>query len=182
MPPLGPQEEKEPAPGQGYESQAQPVAYDETLLERCRTQWQFGDWESLTKINRDTILHHPDRAKLALLAAAGHAQVGDRENARLFIRLAQEWGCGKKLVAQILAAGMHNSLGRASVVLGYQTRALDHFEAAVAIGTPGSEGRLLGPARVQEQLRQLELPLAENIDQNPDLAIHPGCEQRMRVA
>ena len=38
------------------------VPYDETLLERSRTQWQFGDWESLTLLARDTLQHHPDRA------------------------------------------------------------------------------------------------------------------------
>ena len=28
------------------------VPYDENLLERARTQWQFGDWESLARIDR----------------------------------------------------------------------------------------------------------------------------------
>lgn len=27
------------------------VPYDENLLECVRTQWQFGDWQSLTKMN-----------------------------------------------------------------------------------------------------------------------------------
>ena len=30
------------------------VPYDENLLERASIQWQFGDWQSLTKMNRDT--------------------------------------------------------------------------------------------------------------------------------
>lgn len=30
------------------------VPYDENLLERSRTQWQFGDWESLAKLERDS--------------------------------------------------------------------------------------------------------------------------------
>ena len=30
------------------------VPYDENLLERSRTQWQIGDWESLAKLERDT--------------------------------------------------------------------------------------------------------------------------------
>ncbi|ADH86530.1 hypothetical protein [Desulfurivibrio alkaliphilus] len=52
------------------------VPYDETLLERSRTQWQFGDWQSLAQINRDRLQHHPDRAKPALPAAPGHLQCG----------------------------------------------------------------------------------------------------------
>lgn len=81
------------------ESTAQPgewVAYDEDLLERARTQWQFGDWESLANLQRDTLQHHPDRAKLALLAAAGQQQLGNTEQARQFTRLATQWGASKK--------------------------------------------------------------------------------------
>lgn len=36
-----------------HENDQHVVPYDENLLERSRTQWQFGDWESLTTINRD---------------------------------------------------------------------------------------------------------------------------------
>ncbi|MBK8129399.1 MAG: hypothetical protein IPK53_10945 [bacterium] len=104
------------------------VPYDESLLERARTQWQFGDWDSLTKIERDALQHHPDRAKLALLAAAGNLQTDNAGAAKQFIRLAQDWGCSKRLVSQILVAGVHNSLGRAALVTGQQPRAIKHFE------------------------------------------------------
>jgi hypothetical protein len=133
------------------------VPYDENLLERARTQWQFGDWESLTKIERDTLQHHPDRAKLALLAAAGHLQTDNAGAAKQFIRLAQEWGCSKKLVSQILIAGVHNSLGRAAAVAGQQPRAFKHFESAIQTGTPGNDVRLLTQARAGEQLGQIDL-------------------------
>ena len=45
-----------------------------TLLDRAREQWQHGDWESLVDIAEIDLGHHPDRAKLALLAAAGYQQ------------------------------------------------------------------------------------------------------------
>jgi cephalosporin hydroxylase len=131
------------------------VPYDENLLERARTQWQFGDWESLAQLDRDTLQHHPDRAKLALLAAAGQLQTDNANQARQFIRLAQDWGISKKLLTQILAAGVHNSLGRAAAVAGNQQRALKHFENAIVVGTPGSDVRLLAQARIGEQLNQL---------------------------
>ncbi|MGZ4954014.1 MAG: glycosyltransferase [Methylobacter sp.] len=134
------------------------VPYDENLLEQARTQWQFGDWDSLIKLERHTLQHHPDRSKLALLSAAGHMQQGDMQIARQFIRLAQDWGCSKKLISQILVSGVHNSLGRAAIVAGQRARALQHFESAIAIGTPGSETRLLVQARTSEQNAQLELP------------------------
>jgi hypothetical protein len=131
--------------------------YDENLLERTRTQWQFGDWQSLAQLSRDTLQHHPDRAKLALLAAAGRLQTDKIDEARQYIRLAKDWGVSKKLLTRILAAGVHNSLGRAAAIAGEQPRALQHFEAAIQTGSPGSDRRLLTQARIHEQCSQLGL-------------------------
>jgi cephalosporin hydroxylase len=148
------------------------VPYDENLLERSRTQWQFGDWESLAKIDRGTLQHHPDRAKLALLATAGHLQNGDAATARKFARLAVDWGCGRKLMAQVLAAGVHNSLGRAAALAGQRARALGHFNSAITTGSLGSEARLIAHARTGEQLAQLGLPMIGTSDTTPsDVAL-----------
>jgi len=134
------------------------VPYDENLLERSRTQWQFGDWASLAALDRDTLQHHPDRAKLALLAAAGNAQQGQGEQARQFTRMAQDWGCSKKLISQILISGVHNTLGRVAAVGGQNQRAVQHFYAAIQTGAVNSDVQLLTQARVGQQLGQLGLP------------------------
>ena len=56
------------------DSRAKNLPCDENLLERARTQWQFGDWNSFAQLDRDTLQHHPDRAKLAPpLMQAGRA-------------------------------------------------------------------------------------------------------------
>ena len=133
------------------------VPYDENLLEHARTQWQFGDWESLIKIERETLQHHPDRAKLALLAAAGHLQQGDNNTARQFTRLAQEWGCSKKLLSQILIAGVHNSLGRAAAITQQPKLAIKHFEDSIATGMPSVDIRLFGQTRNIRETAQLGL-------------------------
>lgn len=135
-----------------------PVPYDENLLERARTQWQFGDWESLAELDRNILQHHPDRAKLALLAAAGRLQTNRSNEARHYLRLAQDWGISKKLISQILIAGVHNSLARAASIGGQQQRAMEHFKKAILIGTPGSDRRLITQARINEQHKQLGLP------------------------
>lgn len=135
------------------QEQSQLVPYDENLLERSRTQWQFGDWETLAKLDRDTLQHHPDRAKLALLAAAGHQQQGNMEQTRQFTRLAQDWGCGKKLISQVLIAGVYNTLGKASAIAGQEQRALGHFEESVRTANSGGDVRLLTQARIQHQSR-----------------------------
>lgn len=134
------------------------VPYDEDLLERSRTQWQFGDWASLAAIPRDTLQHHPDRAKLALLVAAGHQGLGNASEARQYTRLAIDWGCSKKLVSQILISGVHNTLGRAAAVSGQGQRALKHFQASLQTGAANSDVQLLTQARVGQQLTQMGLP------------------------
>jgi hypothetical protein len=134
-----------------------PVPYDENLLERARTQWQFGDWESLAKLERDTLQHHPDRAKLALLAAAGRLQTGNHSEAKQFIRLAQDWGVSKKLISHILISGVHNSLGRAAAIGNQPQRSLQHYASAIKIGSLKGEVKLLAEARSQFQSRLLAL-------------------------
>lgn len=156
-----------------YDGMAEPIvelraeqtfaSHDGGLLERARTQWQFGDWQSLVQINRDTLEHHPDRAKLALLAAAGRLQTGGNDSeARQLIRLAQSWGVSRKLINQILIAGVHNSLGRAATISNQRQRASQHFKNAITVGMPGSDTKLLTQARSNEQLSQLGLPAPEN--------------------
>ncbi|MBZ9566656.1 hypothetical protein [Modicisalibacter tunisiensis] len=148
------------------ESTAQPgewVAYDEDLLERARTQWQFGDWESLASLQRDTLQHHPDRAKLALLAAAGLQQSGNSEQARQLVRLATQWGASKKLIAQVLIAGVHNTLGRAAAINGSQQRALNHFEKAVANVNTQGDTRLLIQARTRNELERLNIAIEPQV-------------------
>lgn len=136
-------------------SQQESGLYDKNILERSRTLWQFGDWHSLASIKMESLQHHPDCARLSLLAASGYAQLGDIENARYFARLAQNLGCEKKLIVQIFAAGVYNNLGRAAIYSGQQARAQKHFESAIATGMPCSETRLLAKARFTEQFKQI---------------------------
>lgn len=130
--------------------------HDEALLERARTQWQFGDWDSLAQLNRDALQHHPARAELVLLAAAGRLQIGENHSEAIrFIRLAQNWGASKKLISRILIAGVYNSLGRAAAIGNQPQRALQHFKNAIVVGMPDSDIKLLVRARVGEELNQL---------------------------
>jgi len=134
------------------------VPYDENLLERARTQWEFGDWQSLAKLDREALQHHPERARLALLAAAGRLQADKVAEARQFVRLAQDWGVSKRLIARVLISGVYNSLGRMAALSGQQQRALQHFKTSVALGGSGGDENLLARARAGEQLAQLGLP------------------------
>jgi FkbM family methyltransferase len=137
------------------------VPYDENLLERSRTQWQLGDWGSLTQMSRDTLQHHPDRAKLALLAAAGHLQTNSTHVAKELIRLAQSWGCSKTMVSQVLVSGVYNGLGRAALAIGQSQRALTHFKSSAAAANPLGDSALFSETiALREGLRLGLMPQA----------------------
>ncbi len=165
---------KESKLDEAFESGGSVVPYDENLLEKARTQWQFGDWESLASLDRDTLQHHPDRAKLVLLAAAGRLQVGQDAEARQYIRLAQDWGCSKQLIGQILISGVHNSIGMAAAISGLDQRAMQHFNKSIVIGTPSGDIKLLSQARIAQQfnqLNQLGLVIPANLVDIPSSAM-----------
>lgn len=136
----------------------QVVPFDEHLLEKCRVLWQRGDWEGLTFLERDTVQHHPDRPRLALLAAAAHQQTGRMDEARMWLRLARDWGCSKQLISQIMISGVYNTLARASVAVGQLERAQLHFEEAMRSAIPKGNVAQLTQARIATQLPAMGLP------------------------
>jgi hypothetical protein len=146
-----------------YRESSTSVVFDGSLFERSRTQWHFGDWAALAGLQRETIQNHPQRAKLALLAAAGRLQTGADAEAREYITLAKDWGCSQTLISRVLISGVHNSLGRAASVMGDHARALEHYGASVQSATPGNDARLLAQARFDEQTSQLGVALTNQL-------------------
>ncbi|SEH06264.1 FkbM family methyltransferase [Candidatus Venteria ishoeyi] len=142
--------------------QATSVTYDEYLLERSKTQWQFGDWESLAQLDIKNLESHPDRAALTLFAATGLFQVGDNEKAKRCIVLAQEWGCSKQQVLYLLVSGVYNNLGRIAAFKEEQTEAEKLFKNAIFTGIPGEVQKLLVNSRIAEQLKQVQPLIISN--------------------
>jgi FkbM family methyltransferase len=158
-------------------TQVREIPYDKALFERACTQWQFGDWKSLAELEPDELRRHPERAKLAVLAAAGCFQTGSAGKAGQLIRLAQDWGVSKKFLSQVLIAGVHNSLGCAKILQGNQVDALNDFRTSVAIGMPGGDISLLAKARANEQLSQLSAALGDEVLKGVPLSKN---EQRLK--
>lgn len=137
---------------------------DPALLERSRAQWELGDWDRLAALAALPLEDHPDRAKLALLAGVGLAQTGDMGAARVQLRRAQDWGCPRDLLARVLVAGAHNSLGRVASLHGDEARALGHFETSVGTVSPRADAQVLGRARnIHEKARLGQLPEAARL-------------------
>ncbi len=123
------------------------MLYDESLLDVCRTRWQFGDWARLAANPPETLLHHPERAKIALLTAAAHFQLGESQQGHRQLQLALDWGASRRQVMQMLISGAHNSLAEASLVLRQRDRARDHFREAMRTGGVPGDIELLAQAR-----------------------------------
>lgn len=132
---------------------AEAVPYDESLPDAARTQWQFGDWVSLAALDVARIQHHPERARLALLAAAGRFQCADLNEAHRYLRLAQDWGANPELIVQVLISGAHNTLGRVRATLGHREKARQHFADAVRLSGVSGDLRLLTCIREEWQTK-----------------------------
>ena len=124
------------------------------MSERAEAQSQTRGWQSLARLDSDILQNHPDRAKLVLFAAASRLQTGLIQEARECLILAHEWGGSKKLLGQILIAGIHNSLGRAATLSKRKDHAYSHFEKAIQIGLQSPDVRLLAPALSRSQQKK----------------------------
>lgn len=141
---------------QAPEAQVQAVIpYDVNLLERSRTQWQHGDWESLLKLDRSVLQHHPESAELSLLAASARLQIGLKDEAIQYIQWAKDLGVNNVSILRILSAGVHSSLGRAALLASQVPRALNHYECCIDTGTPGVDVKSFAQNRLNTQLEQL---------------------------
>ena len=127
------------------------------LLETSRTKWQYGEWRDLAAIALDQIEDHPDRARVALLIGAAKAQLGEIDAARVAIKRAAAWGCGRELIARVLASTIHNSLGRIAACLDDDEGATHHFEAAIGLMEPRADAALMARTRRVRETARLGL-------------------------
>lgn len=122
-------------------------------LELARAQWREADWGALVRLGKTPLEAEPDRAQLALLAAAGLAQCGETEAARRMIRQARDWGCASGLIARVLLSGVLNSLGCLAILYD-ATAARARFESALRLLVPEREVEGLAARRdIQERNR-----------------------------
>lgn len=158
-----------PAP-QSIPQSGSDMGQNDDLLIRARAAWEMGNWAVLAGLADRPLDAHPERGKLALLAAVGLAQLGDMAGARRFGQKAQSWGCPARLMAQVLIGGVMNSLGRVGCLLQDDTRARHYFETSIACVNPKADAAILGRARdINEKLALGLLPdAAAALDQSLD--------------
>ena len=129
---------------------------EEISLSKVKNLWLFGDWVSLVNIDIELIKEHHDRAYLVLLVASAHLQIEAYDKARYYVQSALNWGASNCLVASVLVAGVHNTLGRLAALSNNEESVSRHFVAAVGI-PDNAETRLLGHARAVREMSDLGL-------------------------
>lgn len=138
-------------------------AHDPVLLDTSRIQWQHGDWADLALLTVEHLAAHPERARLALIVAAAHAQLGDMATARGFANHALDWGCSRTVAAQVLISSAHNALARVATAL-QDPSAPAHFTAALRMVEPNGDLPLLARSRqIRETTRMGLLPEAAEL-------------------
>lgn len=130
---------------------------DETEIDRIRSAWLTGEWEALAKVGSCAIERHAERPLIALLVAVAQQQLGAHDDARESVRRALNWGCPPRIVAQLLVAGVHNTLGRATSLMPDNNKVKAHFEAAVLSAQNGQESHQPGQVRALREMRRLGL-------------------------
>lgn len=144
---------------------------DGNLLEKTYTQWMIGDWQSLATINPEKLDQHPDRSKLALLAAMGQIQSDNLENARKLINLAINWGAERKQISQILIAESYNSLGRIAMIAGNHEKATKHFEQSIKTGIPGVDAKIMANAKRNFYIENIKCRSILSLSNSQDVAM-----------
>ncbi|WP_346839846.1 FkbM family methyltransferase [Microbulbifer sp. SAOS-129_SWC] len=127
------------------------------LLAEMKASWYFGQWDKLASISLNECPHDSDLAIIAALKAAGHQQLNEIDECKKYVRLARRLGCDERLVARLLIAGVHNSLGKISALKGEDTASLDHFDAAVNVGGVSSRRSLARQSRAVTEMAKIGL-------------------------
>jgi len=131
--------------------------YDSGSLSFAKTNWYFGEWEELTKINLNELKNHPDLALFAALKASGYQQLNQIEDCHKCLKIAKSLGCDPKLIATLLITGLQNSLGKIAAIQGRTETARQYFTDSVNIGNSGHGVSIAAHARSVKQLASLGL-------------------------
>lgn len=111
------------------------------LMHHARNAWEQADWAGLADLATHPLHAEPERARLALLAAAGAAQQGAFDEARRMLAEALSAGCSSRLASQVLVSGAYNSLGRAALAYGDDKKASSLFRTAFLDMEPDKDRR-----------------------------------------
>jgi FkbM family methyltransferase len=106
---------------------------EEAALEKAKTHWLLGEWEALVALDIKVFSNYVKRDRFAILVASACQHLAKHSDAKKYTRLALDWGCPQHLVARVLIADVHNTLGRMSALKQDDDRVEKHFLNSVEL-------------------------------------------------
>ncbi len=140
-----------------------PSGVEPLPLSRAKGQWVLGEWSALVALDSAQIARHPERDRLALLAACAHQQRGHSVEARELARKALEWGCDRRLVARLLISGLHNTLGRIAALKADDLMLERHFTDAMVVTEDAESNAATHTRAIREMADMGLLPQAARL-------------------
>lgn len=135
-----------------------------SLLNRVRTHWLFGEWGRLAELDPARIAQDEERPALALLISSAQQQLGDHQATRQWARKAIQWGMEPKKVARLLAAGVHNTLGRMAILREDDNAIGRHFTASMELAAlDDTDSGTLARARAGQEAKALNQKLPSHL-------------------
>ena len=109
---------------------AAPSKGDAAEVERL---WLDGKWAALAEIGPADIESRPGRDRSSLYIGYALQQLGSTGKAEERIRAALAWGCPPRIVARVLLAGAHNTLGNIFATRKDEAKASRAFARSVDV-------------------------------------------------
>ena len=142
--------------------------HSSSVLAYFKRDWELGVWDQLATIDYREYGSNEDAALVALVVATANQALGEMDRVRQCVEFSLEHGCSRQLVIQVLASGVHNTLGRARLAAGDQGAAVRQFHASAEIGSHPGRVSLIAAGRCQQQREQLHLDTeGRGLDHSP---------------
>lgn len=121
------------------------------VLIKITSAWKVGDWKSLTELDVESVLSHPDNELLLVMIASAYSQCGELKQTKNILSTVS---CSSAML-RILLSGVYNTLGRARAIQKHDGRARKHFADSLTVSSLVNDDSFTKHARILEQYAQL---------------------------
>ena len=134
--------------------------------QKAQMDWLMGDWDALLTYDVESIQQNPARAEIITLIACAYQQKDLHDQAKILVMQALAWGIGRKKIAQLLIANIHNTLAERAKLLQNPVVAECHYQQVLELTSTQSKlAAVVTQARVQTKPDCLEQNLSQPSDE-----------------
>lgn len=113
--------------------------------------WELGDWNFLADIEVGFFINSCVYGEILACQAVAYVQLGDVEKGVLLAKKSNEHISDRQRLFSIVCSGIHNSFGRAHLLLNQLCKAHNQFSLALAYSTPYYRHSVMVDNRISTQ-------------------------------